>query len=152
MMNLNQLHTFRQVAADGNWKEIENFFNASVQLKQMHIRADLSTPKSPLVFIDEVMDIHKGGIGTDAVNGAVIALLSDLAIGLLGIYHYADGLTATSSLTIHYVKPLLAQTVIVKAEETQVIGRRIFGVANIMNEKGEICSYANGSLAKGIMI
>lgn len=151
-MNLNQLHTFRQVAADGNWKAIEDLFNESVQLKQMHIRVDLSTSKLPMVFIDEVMDIHKGGIGTDAVNGAVIALLSDLAIGLLGIYHYADGLTATSSLTIHYVKPLLTQKVIVKAEETQVIGKRIFGVATIMNEKGEVCSYANGSLAKGIVI
>jgi acyl-coenzyme A thioesterase PaaI-like protein len=151
-MNLNQLHTFRQVAADGNWKAIEDLFNESVQLKQMHIRVDLSTSKLPMVFIDEVMDIHKGGIGTDAVNGAVIALLSDLAIGLLGIYHYADGLTATSSLTIHYVKPLLTQKVIVKAEETQVIGKRIFGVASIMNEKDEVCSYANGSLAKGIVI
>jgi acyl-coenzyme A thioesterase PaaI-like protein len=151
-MNLNQLHTFRQVAANGNWKAIEDLFNESVQLKQMHIRVDLSTSKLPMVFIDEVMDIHKGGIGTDAVNGAVIALLSDLAIGLLGIYHYADGLTATSSLTIHYVKPLLTQKVIVKAEETQVIGKRIFGVASIMNEKEEVCSYANGSLAKGIII
>lgn len=151
-MNLNQLHTFRQVAADGNWKAIEDLFNESVQLKQMHIRVDLSISKLPMVFIDEVMDIHKGGIGTDAVNGAVIALLSDLAIGLLGIYHYADGLTATSSLTIHYVKPLLTQKVIVKAEETQVIGKRIFGVATIMNEKEEVCSYANGSLAKGIVI
>lgn len=151
-MNLNQLHTFRQVAANGNWKAIEDLFNESVQLKQMHIRVDLSTSKLPMVFIDEVMDIHKGGIGTDAVNGAVIALLSDLAIGLLGIYHYADGLTATSSLTIHYVKPLLTQKVIVKAEETQVIGKRIFGVATIMNEKEEVCSYANGSLAKGIVI
>jgi acyl-coenzyme A thioesterase PaaI-like protein len=151
-MNLNQLHTFRQVAANGNWKAIEDLFNESVQLKQMHIRVDLSTSKLPMVFIDEVMDIHKGGIGTDAVNGAVIALLSDLAIGLLGIYHYADGLTATSSLTIHYVKPLLTQKVIVKAEETQVIGKRIFGVASIMNEKEEVCSYANGSLAKGIVI
>ncbi|UXE65205.1 MAG: PaaI family thioesterase [Chryseotalea sp. WA131a] len=151
-MNLNQLHTFRQVAANGNWKAIEDLFNESVQLKQMHIRVDLSTSKLPMVFIDEVMDIHKGGIGTDAVNGAVIALLSDLAIGLLGIYHYADGLTATSSLTIHYVKPLLTQKVIVKAEETQVIGKRIFGVASIMNEKDEVCSYANGSLAKGIVI
>jgi acyl-coenzyme A thioesterase PaaI-like protein len=151
-MNLNQLHTFRQVAANGNWKAIEDLFNESVQLKQMHIRVDLSTSKLPMVFIDEVMDIHKGGIGTDAVNGAVIALLSDLAIGLLGIYHYADGLTATSSLTIHYLKPLLTQKVIVKAEETQVIGKRIFGVASIMNEKEEVCSYANGSLAKGIVI
>ncbi|MFM7856796.1 MAG: PaaI family thioesterase [Flammeovirgaceae bacterium] len=149
-MTLAQLHQFRQVAADGNWKAIENIFNQSVQLRQMHIRVDLSKQKCPRVYIDQVMDIHTGGIGTDAVNGAVIALMADLAIGLLGIYHYADGLTATSSLTINYVKPLIARQVIVEAAETEVIGKRIFGIAKIMNEKGEVCSYANGSLAKGI--
>ncbi|MFM8850088.1 MAG: hypothetical protein ACKOE5_06815, partial [Cytophagales bacterium] len=130
-MNLAQLHQFRQVAADGNWKTIEDVFNQSVQLKQMHIRVDLSKQKCPRVYIDQVMDIHTGGIGTDAVNGAVIALMADLAIGLLGIYHYADGLTATSSLTINYVKPLIARQVIVEAAETEVIGKRIFGIAKI---------------------
>lgn len=104
------------------------------------------------MYVDEVMDIHMGGIGTDAVNGAVIALLADLAIGLLGIYHYADGLTATSSLTINYVKPLAATRVIVEAEETEIIGKRIFGIAKIINEKNDVCSYANGSLAKGITL
>lgn len=151
-MNLAQLHQFRKVAAEGNWKAIEDLFNQSVQLKQMHIRVDLSQHKRPRVYVDEVMDIHMGGIGTDAVNGAVIALLADLAIGLLGIYHYADGLTATSSLTINYVKPLAATRVIVEAEETEVIGKRIFGIAKIMNEKNDVCSYANGSLAKGITL
>lgn len=137
---------------DGNFKEIENFFNASAQLKQMHIRVDLSTPTAPMVFIDEVTEIHQGGIGTEAVNGAVIALLVDLAIGLLGIQHYAEGMTATSNLNINYVKPLIATKVIVKAEQTEVIGKRIFGIARVMNEKEEVCAYATGSLAKGIVV
>ncbi|MFM8913670.1 MAG: PaaI family thioesterase [Flammeovirgaceae bacterium] len=151
-MNLAQLHKFREVAAAGNWQAIEYLFNQSVQLKQMHIRVDLSKEQCPRVYIDQVMDIHMGGIGTDAVNGAVIALLADLAIGLLGVYHYADGLTATSSLTINYVKPLVATQVVVEAAQTEVIGKRIFAVAKIMNEKGEVCSYATGSLAKGISL
>ena len=151
-MNLTQLHKIRQMAMDGNWPEMENFFNSSLQLKQMNIRIDLSNPKTPTVYIDQVQEMHRGGIGTDAVNGAVIAMLADLAIGLLGLAHYAEGMTATSSLTIHYVKPLLAQKVIVKAEQTEVIGKRVFGVAKVMNEKEEVCSYANGSLAKGIVV
>ncbi len=151
-MNLAQLHTFRQVGANGNWKGIEDLFNQSVQLRQMHIRVDLAKERCPRVYVDQVMDIHMGGIGTDAVNGAVIALLADLAVGLLGIYHYADGLTATSNLTINYVKPLLATQVVVEAIETEVIGKRIFGIAKIMNEKGETCSYASGILVKGISL
>jgi uncharacterized protein (TIGR00369 family) len=151
-MSLTQLHKLRQVAIDGNFKEIENFFNASAQLRQMHIRVDLANPATPKVFIDEVTEIHQGGIGTEAVNGAVIALLVDLAIGLLGIQHYAEGMTATSNLNINYVKPLIATKVIVKAEQTEVIGKRIFGIARVMNEKEEVCAYATGSLAKGIIV
>jgi len=151
-MSLSNLYKLRQVAIDGNYEEIEKFFNSSAQLRQMHIRIDLSVPEKPLVCIDQVMEIHQGGIGTEAVNGAVIALLVDLAIGLLGVRHYADGMTATSNLNINYVKPLLATKVMVRAEETEVIGKRIFGIAKVMNEKEEVCSYATGSLAKGIVV
>ena len=143
-MSLSQLHQLRQVAIDGNYIEIENFFNASVQLKQMHLRIDLSNPAKPMVWIDQVQEMHKGGVGTEAVNGAVIAMLVDLAIGLLGVRHYAEGMTATSNLNINYVKPLLASKVMVRAEETEVIGKRIFGIARVMNEKGEVCAYATG--------
>jgi hypothetical protein len=80
-MSLSQLHKLRQVALDGNFKEIEGFFNSSAQLQQMHIRIDLSMPTQPMVFIDEVAEMHRGGVGTEAVNGAVIAMLVDLAIG-----------------------------------------------------------------------
>ena len=61
-------------------------------------------------------------------------------------------MTATSNLNINYVKPLLAKKVMVRAEETEVVGKRIFGVARVMNEKGEVCAYATGSLAKGIIV
>ncbi|MBI3220669.1 MAG: PaaI family thioesterase [Bacteroidetes bacterium] len=151
-MSLSQLHQLREVARSGNFAEIEKFFNASAQLKQMHIRIDLSNMSEPQVCIDEVMEVHKGGIGTEAVNGAVIALLVDLAIGLLGIRHYAEGMTATSNFNINYVKPLMANKVVVRAEETEVIGKRIFGIARVMNEKGEVCAYATGSLASGIVV
>lgn len=150
-MSLSQLHKLRQVAIDGNYKAIEDFFNASAQLKQMDIRIDLSNPAIPLVFIDKVVEIHKGGVGTEAVNGAVIALLIDLAIGLLGVTYYSEGMTATSNLNINYVKPLLTKKVMVRAEQTQVIGNRIFGIARVMNENGEVCTYATGTVAKGII-
>lgn len=151
-MNLTQLHRIRQTAIDKNWKEMENFFNSSIQLKHSGFRVDLSDIAKPKVFIDEVQEFHKGGIGTEAVNGAVIAMLADLAIGLLGLMHFADGMTGTSNLNINYVKPLLASKVVVQAEQTEVVGKRIFGIVRVMNEKGVVCAYATGALAKGIAI
>jgi len=151
-MNLTNLHRIRQTAIDKNWMEMENFFNASVQLKHSGIRIDLTNISKPLVIIDTVEEHHKGGIGTEAVNGAVIAMLVDLAIGLLGLPHYAEGMTGTSNLSITYAKPLHAKKVIVSAEETEVINKRIFGIVRVMNEKEEVCAYATGALAKGILI
>ncbi len=151
-MNLTNLHRIRQTAIDKNWKEMELFFNSSVQLKHSGIRIDLTNISKPLVIIDIVEEHHKGGIGTEAVNGAVIAMLVDLAIGLLGLPHYAEGMTGTSNLSITYAKPLHAKKVIVSAEETEVINKRIFGIVRVMNEKEEVCAYATGALAKGILI
>ena len=88
-MNLTNLHRIRQTAIDQNWKGMEEFFNSSIQLRHSGIRIDLTDINKPLVIIDTVEEFHKGGIGTEAVNGAVIAMLADLAIGLLGLTHYA---------------------------------------------------------------
>jgi uncharacterized protein (TIGR00369 family) len=151
-MNLTQLHRIRQMAIDQNWKGMESFFNSSIQLRHSGLRVDLTDINKPLVFIDAVEEYHKGGIGTEAVNGAVIAMLADLAIGLLGLTHYAEGMTGTSNLSINYVKPLLAKKVIVMAEQTEVVNKRIFGIVRVMNEKEEVCAYATGALAKGIAI
>jgi len=124
-MNLTHLHQIRQTAIDQDWKAMESFFNSSVQLRHSGIRIDLSDVTRPLVIIDPVEEYHKGGVGTEAVNGAVIAMVVDLAIGLLGLPHYIDGMTATSNLSIQYLKPLLATKVIASAVQTEVVNKRI---------------------------
>jgi acyl-coenzyme A thioesterase PaaI-like protein len=149
-MSLTTLHTIRHFALEGRWKEIESFFNESIQLKQVGAIVDLDNPKKPKVRIKEVTQIHRGGIGGEAVNGGIISMLTDLAIGLLGLNYFAEGMTATSHLSIHFVKPLVASQVILEADISEVIGNRIFGKVNVMNEKREVCAHASGVLAKGI--
>jgi acyl-coenzyme A thioesterase PaaI-like protein len=132
------------------WKDIETFFNESAQLKLIGAQVDLSDPQKPKVCIHEVRDIHRGGVGGEAVNGGIISMLVDLSIGLLGLTYLGEGLTATSHLSIHFVKPLHGQKLLLEAAITEVIGNRIFGKASAMNEKGEICTYASGVVAKAI--
>jgi acyl-coenzyme A thioesterase PaaI-like protein len=151
-MSLTALHQFRHYAQEGRWKEIATLFNESIQLRQVGATVDLTNPLRPMVFIKEVSEVHRGGIGGAAVNGGVIAMLVDLAVGLLGLTYFSEGMTATSHLSIHFAKPLMANQVILEAEITEVIGNRIFGKVNVMNEKREICTVASGALAKGIKV
>jgi acyl-coenzyme A thioesterase PaaI-like protein len=149
-MDLANLHKYRDLAVQGKWKEIEGMFNRSVQLHHQNMQVDLTDPMQPIARIPELMDIHTGGIGTSAANGGTISMLADLAIGLLGLSYYKDGLTATAQLTIHYLKPLHGKSATGVARLQQVVGNRIFGMVNITNDKEEICAVAYGALAKGI--
>ena len=151
-MDLAQLHKCRDLAVAGKWKEIENIFNRSVQLLAVGARIDLSMPDMPKAFIDELRDIHSGGIGTEAVNGGIIALIADLALGLLGLKHFKEGMTATAQLTVHYLKPFRTKSIIAEAHTQKVVGNRIFGTVELSNEKGEVCAIAYGALAKGISL
>ncbi len=149
-MDLTQLHKCRNLAVAGKWKELENIFNRSVQLLHIGARIDLSVPEMPKAFIDELKDLHGGGIGSEAVNGGVIATLADLALGLLGLQHYKEGMTATAQLTVHYLKPFRTKKISAEAHTQQVVGNRIFGTVELRNERGDVCAIAYGALAKGI--
>lgn len=149
-MDLANLHKFRDLAVQGKWREIEAMFNKSVQLQHQGVHIDLSEPLKPVASIPQLKDIHTGGIGTSAANGGTISMLADVALGLLGLSYYKDGMTATAQLTIHYLKPIHGKSLSAVASLQQVVGNRIFGMANIINDKDEICAVAYGALAKGI--
>lgn len=151
-MDLTQLHKFRDLAVSAKWRDIENIFNRSVQLQFIGARIDMSDPSVPKAFIDEIKDFHEGGIGSDAVNGGVIATMADLALGLLGLSHFKEGMTATAQLTVHYLKPFRTKSIAAEAHTQRVVGNRIFGTVELSNDKGEVCAIAYGALAKGISL
>lgn len=151
-MSLSSLHTLRHLVEAQQIGELEKFFNESVQLRQIGASVDLQDLARPKVHIRQVTEAHRGGIGSAAVNGGVISMLCDLAIGLLGLPHYREGMTATAHLTIHFLKPLVAERVLFVAETTDVVYNRVYGKVTVTNEKDEVAAYATGALAKGIQL
>ena len=120
-MDISKIHQVLHWVEEGRTKELEDLFNQSAQLKTIGASIDISDLKRPAVMIKKVEDMHRGGIGGDAVNGGVVSMLVDLAIGLLGLPYYGEGLTATHHLSIHFARPLRATSVRLEAEETHVI-------------------------------
>lgn len=151
-MDLTQLHKCRDLAVSGKWQDIENLFNKSIQLQHLGVTINLSEPLAPRAIIETLKDLHGGGIGTEAVNGGVIATLAELALGLLGLHHFKDGMTATAQLTVHYLKPFRTKSISAEAHTQQVVGNRIFGTVELRNDKNEVCAIAYGALAKGISL
>ena len=134
-MDLSKIHQILHWVEEGKTRELESVFNESLQLKTIGASIDISNLKRPLVMVRKVEDMHRGGIGSDAVNGGVISMLVDLAIGLLGLPYYGEGLTATHHLSIHFARPLRATAVRLEAEETHVIHNRVFGHVKVMTTK-----------------
>lgn len=149
-MDITKIHQILHWVNEGKTAELEDLFNQSPQLKIVGASIDISDMKRPVVIIKKVEAVHCGGVGGNAVNGGIISMMVDLAMGLLGIPYYGEGLTATHNLSIHFARPLVASSVFVEARETQVINNRIFGDVRIMNEKREVCAYASGVLVKAI--
>jgi uncharacterized protein (TIGR00369 family) len=151
-MNLTQLYKYRDYAVAGRWKDLEDLFNQSIQLEYLGAKVRLANPEQPVVMVNEIKAVHQGGFGSDAVHGGFIAAVADLALGLLGLLHYKDGMTATAQLTVHYLKPFRTSSLQATAFTQKVVGNRVFGTVELSNDKGEVCAIAYGALAKGISL
>ncbi|MDA3616082.1 hotdog domain-containing protein [Polluticaenibacter yanchengensis] len=151
-MDLSQLFKYRDLATSGKWHEVEKLFNNSVQLKHAGAQIDLSNIERPKASITEVQDFHKGGIGSDAINGGVISMLADLALGLLGLQFFKEGMTATAQLQVNYLKPFRTNAITAESFLTQTVGNRLFGTVELRNHHGEVCAVAYGILAKSISL
>ncbi len=129
-------------------KEVEDFYNNSLQLKYFGCEIAFQKENLLLVRIPKVTSIHHGGVGADAVNGGVISFLFDLSLGLTA-YLVKDNqysFSATSRISIHLKKPLFTKSISMFSKINQVKKNLIYSEAWVINESGVVCSTANGIL------
>lgn len=139
-----------QFVANKNWDEVERIFNASAFARHLGINVDFCDPAMPRCEINKIEPFHLGGVGTDYVNGAVIAGMFDLVIGLTGIAYMPMGKIATSNVNIRMLKPVEKQRFHLTASVSQKVGNRVFSSATLFNYRGESCGVATGEIRVGI--
>ena len=76
-------------------------------MRHMGARLDLSTPGDVCAVVDPIEPAHRGGLGTEAVNGAVIAGIFDLVIGLCGYLQTVGRRAGVAQLSIQFLRPVL---------------------------------------------
>lgn len=122
-------------------------FNDHPGMRHMGVRVDLLAPDVVRAYVDPVLPEHRGGMGTDAVNGAVIAGVFDLAIGLVGHFHALGRQAGTVQLSMHFLRPVTGSRFEVLGRAVRAGRSLIFAAADLLNESGTLCARCEGIVA-----
>jgi acyl-coenzyme A thioesterase PaaI-like protein len=123
-------------------------FNASLTLR--HFGATLDFPEGTRVRATlPIQPQHRGGLGTSAVNGAVIAGLFDLIIGCSAALIDPRRRSATIQLSMSMERPTAGDVVTCEGWIDRAGGSTIFSSAVIRDETGQITARCQGVVRLG---
>jgi acyl-coenzyme A thioesterase PaaI-like protein len=122
-------------------------WNASPPMQRLGARLDFRRVDRVRAVLDPVEPYHRGGMGTDAVNGAVLAGLFDLAIGTVGWLTRPDTRSATVSLAMMFFKPTRGDRVCVEARLLRSGMNLTFAAAEIFDGDGQVTARCDGTVA-----
>lgn len=80
-------------------------FNAIPGMTYLGCTLDISDERVVAVHLPEIEAHHQGGLGTDAVNGAVLAGFFDCALGVAGVLQFPRRRAGTVELSIKFMRP-----------------------------------------------
>ncbi len=114
----------------------------------------MSFPERTHVVIDlpQVLDGQRGGKGTDAVNGGVLAMIFDFALGATALLAPPLRRNATCQLSIDFMKGVRGNSVRAIARVDRATRTILFSSAELFDEKGQACARATGLVSLGVPV
>lgn len=122
-------------------------WNESPPMQRLGARLDFDRVDRVRAVLDPVEPYHRGGMGTDAVNGVVLAGLFDLAIGAVGWLARPDARSATVSLAMTFLRPTRGDRVVVEARLLRGGTNLTFAAAEIFDGNGQVTARCDGTVA-----
>ena len=122
-------------------------WNQLAPMRHLGARGDFNDPAAVRITIDPLSDFHRGGLGTEAVNGAVIAGLCDAAIGMVGHLHTRGRRAGTAQLNIMFIRPVQGSRVTAIGRLIRAGTNLVFVEVNVEDEAGKLCARCDGIVA-----
>ncbi len=116
-------------------------------MKHFGARLDFTRVDRVRAVIDPVLAFHRGGIGTEAVNGVVLAGLFDLVIGTVGWLTRPEARSATVNLAMTFFRPTRGDRVVAEARLVRAGMNLIFAAAEIFDGAGDVTARCDGTCA-----
>lgn len=113
-----------------------------------HFGATVETRENHLVLVElaNVKTHHQGGLGTHAVNGAVVAGLFDCGLGVAGLLQFPGRRSGTTELSVKFLRPVLGEQVRVYAAAIKTADNVAFVEGMLFSGKA-LCATASGMVA-----
>lgn len=119
-------------------------FNRSQTLQHFGTRLSFPSAERLRIDIDPIRPEQRGGLGSDAVNGGVLAAVCDLAIGCTPAMVDPTRRNATTQLSIFFERPLRGRRLRAEAWINSVGKVILFASAEILDEEDRVCARATG--------
>jgi acyl-coenzyme A thioesterase PaaI-like protein len=120
-------------------------FNSSELLKGLNARLSFSDACDRVLFrVDPILPTHRGGMGTAAVNGGVLAGAFDFVIGITAALVDPTRRSATMQLNLTFERPVTGDWFAAEAWIDRAGSSTLFSSAVIKDSQGQICSRASG--------
>jgi acyl-coenzyme A thioesterase PaaI-like protein len=118
-------------------------FNQSQSLKYFGVTVGFPSLEEVRIVL-QVRPEHRGGLGTDAVNGGVLAAMFDLAIGCTPALLDPTRRTATMQLSMSFERPVSGSVLHVRARIDTAGTAVLFASAVLYDEKDQPCARCQG--------
>ncbi len=128
-------------------RALAKVWNDSPPMRRLGARLEFERVDRVRAVLDPVMPYHRGGMGTEAVNGPVLAGLFDLVIGTVGWLSRPDSRSATVSLAMTFLRPTRGDRIVVEARLLRAGMNLTFAAAEIFDEQGEVTARCDGTVA-----
>ncbi len=122
-------------------------WNSSASMKHFGARLDFERIDRVRAVIDPVLDVHRGGLGTAAVNGVVLAGLFDLVIGTVGWLTRPETRSATVHLAMSFFRPTRGGRIVAEARLIRAGMNLVFAAGEIFDEEGRVTARCDGTCA-----
>lgn len=135
--------------SDSDRARLEAEWNRHPGIQFLGVRLDLSTAGVVRAVVDPVRPEHRGGMGTEAVNGILISGVFDLVVGLSGYLEtLAVGRRAgVAQLNVQFLRPVLGDRFEVVGRPVRVGRSLIFATAELRDAQGVVCARCDGIAA-----
>ena len=90
---------------------------------------------------------HRGGLGTSAVNGLVLAGMFDLALGSTVVLVHPHRRSATIQLSMSFERAVFGNSARCEAVIDRLGQRTLFASARILDEQGVVCARCQAVVA-----
>ena len=119
-------------------------FNASLTLNHFGLKVSFPDRDTVRVDLTKVRPEHRGGLGTDAVNGGVLAAVFDLAIGCTPALVDPTLRAATVQLSMSFERATTGDSISALAWVDRAGETMLFATAVIRDQAGAECARCHG--------